>query len=150
MRVIIQRVNEASVAVDLKMVGKINKGYLLLVGFTHKDTIDDINYIAKKIKYIRLFDDENGIMNKGIDEVDASILSISQFTLYANTAKGRRPSYDSAMKYDEAKEMYKIFNDTLRSLSLKVEEGIFGADMKVSLINDGPVTIIIDSKEGSL
>lgn len=150
MRVIIQRVSEASVIVDLKTVGKINKGYLLLVSFTHNDTIDDINYIANKIKYIRLFDDENGIMNKGIDEVDASILSISQFTLYANTAKGRRPSYDNAMKYDEAKEMYKTFNDTLRSLSLKVEEGIFGADMKVSLINDGPITIIIDSKEGNL
>ncbi len=150
MRVIIQRVSEASVIVDLKTVGKINKGYLLLVSFTHNDTIDDINYIANKIKYIRLFDDENGIMNKGIDEVDASILSISQFTLYANTTKGRRPSYDNAMKYDEAKEMYKTFNDTLRSLSLKVEEGIFGADMKVSLINDGPITIIIDSKEGNL
>ncbi|HHT38645.1 MAG TPA: D-tyrosyl-tRNA(Tyr) deacylase [Mollicutes bacterium] len=148
MRVIIQRVSEASVTVDNKIVGQIDKGFVLLVGFTHGDTIEDLNYIVKKIKFIRLFDDENGIMNVDINNSGGSILSISQFTLHANTSKGRRPSYDMAMKYDESKALYEKFNELLRSEGLKVQEGVFGADMKVSLINDGPVTIIIDSKEG--
>mgnify|MGYP001153579506 CR=1 FL=1 len=148
MRVIIQRVSEASVTVDNKIVGQIDKGFVLLVGFTHGDTIEDLNYIVKKIKFIRLFDDENGIMNVDINNSGGSILSISQFTLYANTSKGRRPSYDMAMKYDESKALYEKFNELLRSEGLEVQEGVFGADMKASLINDGPVTIIIDSKEG--
>ena len=148
MRVIIQRVSEASVTVDNKIVGQIDKGFVLLVGFTHGDTIEDLNYIVKKIKFIRLFDDENGIMNVDINNSGGSILSISQFTLHANTSKGRRPSYDMAMKYDESKALYEKFNELLRSEGLEVQEGVFGADMKASLINDGPVTIIIDSKEG--
>jgi D-tyrosyl-tRNA(Tyr) deacylase len=148
MRVIIQRVSEACVKVDGNIVGKINEGLALLVGFTHDDTSDDLNYMVKKIKYIRLFDDENGIMNIDICNSGGSILSISQFTLYADASKGRRPSYDRAMKYDQANILYHKFNDLLREDGLTVEEGIFGGDMKVSLINDGPVTIIIDSKEG--
>jgi D-tyrosyl-tRNA(Tyr) deacylase len=148
MRVIIQRVLSSSVLVDEKQVGKIDKGFLILVGFTHDDTASDLAYIVKKIKFMRLFDDDNGIMNVDINNSEASILSISQFTLYANVTKGRRPSYDKAMKYENAREFYHKFNDMLRDEGLKVEEGIFGADMKVSLINDGPVTIIIDSKDG--
>jgi D-tyrosyl-tRNA(Tyr) deacylase len=148
MRVIIQRVTEAHVSVDDKVVGKIDKGFMILVGFTHDDTENDLAYIVKKIKFIRLFDDENGIMNIDINDSEASILSISQFTLYADVNSGRRPSYDKAMKYDLASNFYYKFNDMLRSEGLKVEEGIFGADMKVSLTNDGPVTIIIDSKDG--
>lgn len=148
MRVVIQRAVSASVNVDSKIVGSINKGFVLLVGFTHNDTIDDLTYAIKKIRFIRLFDDESGIMNKDIYDIGGSILSISQFTLYADANKGRRPSYDKAMKYSDAQDLYHTFNELLRAASLKVEEGIFGADMEVSLINDGPVTIIIDSKEG--
>ena len=148
MRVVIQRVSSASVLVDEKIVGNIDRGFVLLVGFTHDDDIDDINYIVNKIKFIRLFDDNNGIMNIDINNSGGSILSISQFTLYANTLKGRRPSYDKAMKSSESKTLYSEFNKRLRKEGLKVEEGIFGADMKVYLVNDGPVTIILDSKEG--
>lgn len=149
MRVVIQRVSEANVKVDNQIIGSINKGLVLLVGFTHDDNIDDLTYIINKIKFMRLFDDENGIMNIDINNIDGSILSISQFTLYANTTKGRRPSYDKAMKYDEAERLYNTFNKMLEEEGLKVEKGLFGGDMKVSLINDGPVTIILDSKEGN-
>lgn len=149
MRVIIQRVSEAHVKVEGSIVGSIKKGFVLLVGFTHDDTVNDINYMINKIKYIRLFDDVNGIMNLNIDEVEGSILSISQFTLYADATKGRRPSYAKAMKYQEAEQLYNKFNDMLEENGFKIEKGVFGGDMKVSLINDGPVTIILDSKEGN-
>lgn len=149
MRVVIQRVSEAHVKVDDKITGAISRGLVVLVGFTDGDNIDDINYIVKKIKFIRLFDDNDGIMNIDINNMDGSILSISQFTLYGDASKGRRPSYSKAMKYDEAQKLYNHFNDTLIREGLKVEKGIFGGDMKVSLVNDGPVTIIIDSKEGN-
>jgi D-tyrosyl-tRNA(Tyr) deacylase len=148
MRVIIQRVREASVSVDQRIVGSIDKGFVLLVGFTHNDDLEDLTYMLKKIKFIRLFDDNNGIMNIDINDIGGSILSISQFTLYADANKGRRPSYEKAMKYSEAEVLYNKFNDMLIAEDFKVEKGIFGADMKVSLINDGPVTIILDSKEG--
>lgn len=148
MRVIIQRVNEAKVVVDENVVSSINKGYLLLVGFTNNDSLKDINYVVDKIKFIRLFDDNNGIMNLDINTINGSILSVSQFTLYADTSKGRRPSYIKALKYEDAKELYNKFNEVLRANDLNVETGIFGAEMKVSLINDGPVTIIVDSKDG--
>lgn len=149
MRVVLQRVTEAAVKVDGKVTGSIDKGFMLLVGFTHDDNIDDINYMIKKIKFIRLFDDKDGIMNIDINDIGGSILSISQFTLYADANKGRRPSYQNAMKYDEAKAMYEKFNQMLIDEGFKVEKGVFGGDMKVSLINDGPVTIILDSKEGN-
>jgi D-tyrosyl-tRNA(Tyr) deacylase len=148
MRVIIQRVSDANVKVDNKIVGSIDKGFVLLVGFTHEDNESDLQFMVNKIKNIRLFDDNNGIMNIDINDIGGSILSISQFTLYANAIKGRRPSYDKAMKYDKAEQLYNQFNDMLVASGLKVEKGIFGGDMKVSLTNDGPVTIIIDSKEG--
>lgn len=146
MRVIVQRSNESKVLVDKKIVGKIDKGLVLLVGFTHNDDIDDIKYIVNKIVNLRIFDDENGVMNKSILDIKGSILSISQFTLYADTKKGNRPSYIKALKGELSTKLYDEFNKKLNEIA-PTKTGIFGADMKVSLINDGPVTIIIDSKE---
>ena len=145
MRVVIQRCKEALVKVDKKIVGKINNGYTLFVGFSSIDKEDILEKMANKIINLRIFEDENEKMNYDIKSVNGSILSISQFTLYAKL-EGRRPSFTDAMKYDEAKNMYQKFNDVLRSHNINVEEGIFGADMKVELLNDGPVTIIIDSE----
>lgn len=153
MKVVAQRSKEAFVSVDDNIVGSIDHGLVLLVGFTKGDSINEINYMIDKIINLRIFDDEDGVMNKSLIDVNGDILSISQFTLYADTRKGRRPSYINALGGDEAIELYRLFNDKLRESlnkindSLKVEEGIFGADMKVSLINDGPVTIILE-KEG--
>lgn len=153
MKVVAQRSKEAFVSVDDNIVGSIDHGLVLLVGFTKRDSINEINYMIDKIINLRIFDDEDGVMNKSLIDVNGDILSISQFTLYADTRKGRRPSYINALGGDEAIELYRLFNDKLRESlnkindSLKVEEGIFGADMKVSLINDGPVTIILE-KEG--
>lgn len=147
MRVVVQRSKESNVVVENSIVGSINKGFVVLVGFTNDDTIDDINYIVKKIVGLRIFDDENGIMNLSIKDIDGDILSISQFTLYADTKNGNRPSYINSMKRDSAIKLYDIFNEKLRDNNIHVETGIFGADMKVNILNDGPVTIIIDSKE---
>lgn len=144
MRVIVQRSLNSSVSVDNKIVGTINSGLVLLVGFTHYDTIEDINYCVNKIINLRIFDDEKGNMNKSLKEVNGEILSISQFTLYGDIKKGNRPSFIDAMKYDEASTVYDLFNKEL-SEYCKVETGIFGADMKVSILNDGPVTILIES-----
>ena len=146
MRVIVQRSNESKVLVDKKIVGKIDKGLVLLVGFTHNDDIDDIKYVVNKIVNLRIFDDENGIMNQSIKDTNGKILSISQFTLYADTKKGNRPSYINAMKSVTAINMYEKFNTELRNNDIEVQTGIFGADMDVFINNDGPVTIIIDSK----
>ena len=140
---------KASVSVENKIVGKIDKGLMLLVGFTYGDTEKEIDYMIDKIVHLRIFDDENGVMNQSLLDVSGSILSISQFTLYADTRKGRRPSYIKALNGDEAKGLYQLFNQKLRSAVELVEEGIFGADMKVDFINDGPVTIILE-KEGDL
>lgn len=145
MRVIVQRVKNSSVLVDKKIVGKIDNGLMLLVGFTYGDTLQDIEYISKKVLNLRIFDDENGIMNKSILDVGGSILSISQFTLYADTKKGNRPSYIKALKSNEAIKLYNIFNKILEE-KVHVETGIFGAEMEVELINDGPITIILDSE----
>ena len=122
---------------------------MLLVGFTYGDSEKEIDYMVDKIVHLRIFDDENGVMNQSLLDVSGSILSISQFTLYADTRKGRRPSYIKALNGDEAKGLYQLFNQKLRSAVELVEEGIFGADMKVDFINDGPVTIILE-KEGDL
>lgn len=149
MRVVVQRCMKASVSVENKIVGKIDKGLMLLVGFTYGDTEKEIDYMVDKIVHLRIFDDENGVMNQSLLDVGGSILSISQFTLYADTRKGRRPSYIKALNGDEAKGLYQLFNQKLRSAIELVEEGIFGADMKVDFINDGPVTIILE-KEGDL
>ena len=145
MKVVIQRCKEASVTVNENIVGKITNGYTLFVGFSSNDKEDTLKKMANKIINLRIFEDENEKMNYDIKKVNGSILSISQFTLYAKL-EGRRPSFTDAMKYDLAKDMYQKFNDVLRSYDVNVEEGIFGADMKVKLLNDGPVTIIIDSE----
>lgn len=145
MRVVIQRSKQASVTVDGNVTGAIDKGYVLLVGITHTDTAEDIAYCAKKIAELRLWEDEEGKMNRSILEVGGDILSVSQFTLYAETKKGRRPSFTAAARPEQAKPMWDAFNDALREFGLRVETGIFGAMMDVALINDGPVTIIVDS-----
>lgn len=146
MRTIIQRSKNASVEVDSKIVGKIEYGLVVLVGFTEGDTTKEIEYIADKIINLRIFDDENGVMNKSLVDVKGSILSVSQFTLYADTKKGRRPSYVNALGGEKATLLYQKFNEVLKEKGVKVEEGIFGADMKVQLLNDGPVTIILEKE----
>ena len=144
MKVVVQRSKKSSVSINNKIVGKIDKGLVILVGFTDGDSLKDIDYIVKKIVNLRIFDDDNGVMNKSIKDVGGSILSISQFTLYADTKKGNRPSYIKAMNGNDATKLYDIFNDKLRE-HVNVETGVFGADMMVSISNDGPVTIIIES-----
>ena len=146
MRVVIQRVKESSVTIDNKLYNSIDKGLMILVGFTEGDTSSDIDYCVKKISNLRIFDDEDGVMNKSIIDINGSILSISQFTLYADTRKGNRPSYIKALKGELSTKLYDEFNQKLNSI-VPTKTGIFGADMCVSLINDGPVTIIIDSLE---
>lgn len=148
MRVVVQRVNKSSVTVDGKVVGKIDKGFTLLVGFTQGDTIEDIKYMVKKIVNLRIMDDENGVMNKSILDTGGDILSISQFTLYGDAKKGNRPSYIKALGGSEASPMYDQFNEMLRE-HVKVETGIFGAEMKVMIENDGPVTILLETNEGN-
>ena len=143
MRVVVQRSLESSVLVNNEEVGKINKGLVLLVGFHVNDSLDKIDYMIKKILKLRIFDDDNGVMNKSIIDIKGEILSISQFILYADTTNGNRPSYINAMKSKEAKKLYNIFNNKLRE-SIKVETGIFGSDMKLNITNDGPVTIILE------
>ena len=144
MKIVLQRVKRASCTVDGVITGKIEQGYLLLVGFTHSDTEKVLPKAAKKINNLRIFEDEFGKMNLNINAVNGSILSISQFTLYANTNEGNRPSFVDAKKPDEAKALYHSFNNHLRSYGLVVEEGIFGADMKIDLLNDGPCTIVFE------
>lgn len=146
MRVLVQRSLNSNVSVDQKIVGQIEKGLVLLVGFTYGDTIEDINYLVKKVINLRIFDDENGVMNKSIIDVKGSVLSISQFTLYADTKKGNRPSYINALNGEEATKLYDLFNQELRNNDIKVETGIFGSDMKVNIMNDGPVTILLESR----
>jgi len=147
MRAVIQRVAEACVKVDGRVTGSIGKGLLILVGIEDADTQEDIDWLTKKIVGLRIFDDENGVMNLSVMEIGGSILAVSQFTLMASTKKGNRPSYIRASKGDFAQPMYEKFCQALEQVSgKKTEKGIFGADMKVSLLNDGPVTIIMDTK----
>lgn len=147
MRIILQRVSKAEVRVDASIVGKIEKGYLLLVGIEAADQQEDIDWLAKKIINMRLFNDADGKMNLSISDVQGSILSISQFTLHASTKKGNRPSFIKAAPPVVAEEVYDQFNAKLEEISgQQVQKGIFGADMKVLLLNDGPVTIFLDSK----
>ena len=145
MRILVQRSLKSSVSVGEKIVGSIDNGLVLLVGFTHTDTSSDMDYLIKKVVNLRIFDDENGVMNKSILDVSGSILSISQFTLYADTKKGNRPSYISAMGGENSIKLYDEFNQKLSNY-VKVEKGVFGADMKVNIINDGPVTIMLESR----
>lgn len=147
MKVVIQRVAQASVTIDGTVKGQIAGGYMILTGFVAEDTEEDLTWIAQKIVGLRVFNDQNDVMNLSIGDVDGDILLISQFTLHAMTRKGNRPSYIMAAKPDIAKPMYEHFIDMLeKALGKKIQTGEFGADMKVSLLNDGPVTIIIDSK----
>ncbi len=145
MKVVIQRVKKANVVINNKIYNEIDAGLCLLVCFTQEDNEQDIDYCVKKILNLRIFDDENGIMNKSILDNNGEILSISQFTLYADTKKGNRPSYIKALNGDEAIELYNKFNNKLND-NIVIKPGVFGADMLLNISNDGPITIIIDSK----
>ena len=145
MRILVQRSKNSSVSVNKKIVGKIEKGLVLFVGFTEGDTSREIDYMIKKVLNLRIFDDEDGIMNKSILDNGGSILSISQFTLYADTKKGNRPSYIKALNGEKAVKLYNEFNEKLSDY-INVETGIFGADMKVNILNDGPVTILLEKE----
>lgn len=148
MRVIVQRTSGADVRIDGEVVGKIGRGYMLLVGVTYGDTNADADYLAKKVAQMRVFEDADGKMNLGLNDVGGEVLSISQFTLYADCRKGNRPSFIQAARPDVAEPLYLYFNKVLREqYGLKVETGRFGADMKVDFVNDGPVTIILDSEQ---
>lgn len=147
MRTIVQRSLQSNVKVDGKVVGEIEKGLVILVGFTYDDTIEDIKKMVDKIIHLRIFDDDNGVMNRSLLDVGGEILSISQFTLYADTKKGRRPSYIKALNGEEAIHLYDQFNLLLKEHNINVSTGIFGADMKVSITNDGPITIALESEE---
>jgi len=146
MRILVQRSLKSSVEVNNKIVGSIDNGLVLLVGFTHTDDSSKIDYLINKVINLRIFDDENGVMNKSILDIKGSILSISQFTLYADTKKGNRPSYINALGGDKATLLYDEFNRKLSEF-VHVETGVFGADMKVNILNDGPVTIMLESRE---
>lgn len=147
MKVVLQRVKHASVTIDGIVHGKISQGYLLLVGITDGDSEAEAKKLADKIVDLRIFEDEQGKMNLGIEQVKGDILSISQFTLYADCRKGRRPSFSKAARPEISRPLYERFNDLLRERKMHVETGIFGAEMKVELLNDGPVTIVLDSSE---
>ena len=147
MKVLLQRSKNSKVTIDNEVNGEIKKGLVLLVGFTHDDNETIIDKMIDKIINLRIFEDEKGLMNLSLLDINGEILSISQFTLYADATSGRRPSFVNSMKKETASELYDLFNIKLKEKNIKVETGIFGADMKVSLVNDGPFTIILDSKE---
>ncbi|MGN1400880.1 MAG: D-aminoacyl-tRNA deacylase [Bacillus sp. (in: firmicutes)] len=144
MKVVLQRVKEAKVTIDGSVHGQIQMGVMLLVGITHDDTEEKAGFLADKVVNLRIFEDEEGKMNRSLLDVGGDILSVSQFTLYGETAKGRRPSFTAAAKPELANRLYEAFNEALRSKNVKVETGVFGADMKVSLVNDGPVTLLLE------
>jgi len=146
MKVVLQRSKAASVTVDGTVTGAIDHGYVLLVGITHEDTQEDVVYLAKKVANLRLWEDTDGKMNHSILEHGGAILSVSQFTLYGDAKKGNRPSFTSAARPEVAEPLWEAFNQALREHGLHVETGIFGAMMDVALINDGPVTILLESK----
>ncbi|MCQ4086284.1 D-aminoacyl-tRNA deacylase [Saccharibacillus sp. JS10] len=147
MRIVIQRCKSASVEVEGKTVGEIGSGLMILVGVTEGDTLKDASYLADKAAGLRIFEDEAGKMNHSVEDVGGSILSVSQFTLYGDCRKGRRPNFMAAAKPEPALELYEAFNEALRARGLIVETGVFGAMMDVSLVNSGPVTLIIDSRD---
>ena len=145
MRVVIQKCLESSVSVDGKLVSSIDKGLMVLVGFTHGDTVTDVDYLVNKVVNLRIFDDDKGVMNLSVRDVFGSILCVSQFTLYGDASKGNRPSYIRAMNGNDSIKLYDLFCEKLNEL-VPTKKGVFGSSMKVSLVNDGPTTIIIDSK----
>jgi len=147
MKIVIQRVSEASVVIDNSEVASIKKGLLVLLGIVNEDTKEDIDWLCNKIANLRIFTDENGVMNRSLKDSEGDIILVSQFTLHASTRKGNRPSYIKAAKPDVAIPLYENFKETLQNtLGKSIQTGEFAADMKVNLVNDGPVTIIIDSK----
>ncbi|MBM7597842.1 D-tyrosyl-tRNA(Tyr) deacylase [Virgibacillus halotolerans] len=147
MKAVIQRAKDARVMVGDKIAGEIDNGYVVLLGVTHEDTLEDVKYLVNKMVHLRVFEDENEKMNLSLMDVGGSILSISQFTLFADTRKGRRPNFIQAARPDHAKSMYEMFNQLVREQGVTVETGIFGEMMNVSFTNVGPVTITLDSKE---
>ncbi len=147
MKIVIQRVQYSSVEIDGNINGKIDRGFMALVGFSKNDTLSIIDKMIDKMIHLRIFEDDQGKMNLSLLDVQGSILSISQFTLYADCKKGRRPGFSAAATPDTAIPLYEYFNQKIKEENIHIETGIFGADMKVSLLNDGPVTIILDSQE---
>ncbi|MBR2241262.1 MAG: D-tyrosyl-tRNA(Tyr) deacylase [Clostridia bacterium] len=147
MRFVIQRVNNANVKVDNKITGKIEKGFLVLIGITHNDTNEIADTMVKKLLNLRVFSDENDKMNLALRDVNGKLLLVSQFTLYANCKRGNRPDFLNAAKPNYANELYEYIKEKCEKEGYEVETGVFGADMKVELVNDGPVTIILDSEE---
>ncbi|CCQ93295.1 D-Tyr-tRNATyr deacylase [[Clostridium] ultunense Esp] len=147
MRVVVQRVKWAEVRVEGKRVGRIGPGLLLLVGFTHGDGEEKIRWMAEKVVHLRIFSDDEGRMNRSLLEVGGAILSVSQFTLYGDARKGRRPSFVEAARPEMASFFFDRFNEWMRGFGIEVETGVFGADMEVELLNDGPVTLLLDNDE---
>lgn len=147
MRAVVQRVNSSQVEVEGDTVGKISKGLLVFLGIGEEDEIEDLDYLFHKVIGLRIFEDDEDKMNLSIQDIDGEILVISQFTLYGDVRKGRRPSFTKSAKPLIAKEFYEKFIEKLKSVGIQTEEGVFGGDMKVSLVNDGPVTILLDSKK---
>lgn len=146
MRIVVQRSKQASVTVEGEITGRIEHGLVLLVGITHEDNKQDVEFLADKIANLRIFEDEAGKMNLSLLDVGGSILSVSQFTLYGDTRKGRRPSFVEAARTEQAEPLYRLFNEALREKGIEVATGVFGAMMQVSLVNDGPVTLIVESR----
>lgn len=144
MKIVVQRVEKAKVTVENKIVGSIKKGFVVLLGITHEDTKENADYLVKKLCNLRVFTDNEDKMNLGLKDVNGELLIISQFTLYSNCSKGNRPSFIEAARPQYANDLYEYFTEECKKNNIKVEKGIFGADMKVELINDGPVTIIIE------
>lgn len=144
MKVVLQRCKRASVTVDEEICGKIGQGFVLLVGITHEDTEETCEWLAEKVIHLRVFEDETGKMNRSLLDVNGEILSVSQFTLYGDCSKGRRPNFFAAAKPEVAEERYEYFNECLRNKGVKVETGVFGAMMDVELVNDGPVTLVLE------
>lgn len=147
MKAVIQRVSRASVSVENEIVGEIKHGLLILLGVTHEDTIQDADFLVKKIIHLRIFEDEAEKMNLSVKDIEGSILSVSQFTLYGDCRKGRRPNFMLAAKPDYAKECYDYFNEAIQTEGVRLETGVFGEMMDIDMINSGPVTIILDSKD---
>jgi len=147
MRAVVQRVSRASVTVDCEIVGRIGRGLLVLLGITHADTEAAAEYLAEKIAGLRIFEDDAGKMNQSVADVEGAVLAVSQFTLYGDVRKGKRPSFDDAARPEQARKLYEHFLDRIRALGLRCESGVFQAMMQVELVNDGPVTILLDSEK---
>lgn len=146
MRIVVQRCSRGKVTVDGQVTGEIGRGFVLLVGVTHDDTRDDADYLAEKVVNLRVFEDEAGKMNLSLLDIGGAVLSVSQFTLYGDCRKGRRPNFMDAARPEAANELYEYFNEKVRSLGVQVETGVFAAMMDVELVNDGPVTLLLDSQ----